>query len=151
MLFGRRLRSLIAVFVTAVVACNVYAQRSIEQVGGFTRTVWTIRDGVPEHIRAIAQTPDGWLWITAGSHLYRFDGVTAEQIDFLGGDATTIVAIFSASSGDLWLAFQSGRTVRLPAGDFHHFEVVAGDIGNPWTFAEDKQGTIWLVTTDGLY
>src|SRR5271170_6740844 len=37
---------------------------------------WTVEDGLPQGIiRGIAQTPDGYLWITTLDGLARFDGV----------------------------------------------------------------------------
>ena len=38
--------------------------------------VWTTDNGLPQNgVRAIAQTPDGYLWFTTFDGLVRFDGV----------------------------------------------------------------------------
>ena len=44
---------------------------------------WRQHDGAPSSIWAIAQTPDGWLWLATPSGLYRFDGVNFEAFDLL--------------------------------------------------------------------
>ncbi len=36
---------------------------------------WSQHDGGPGPVLALAQTPDGWLWLGTTSGLYRFDGV----------------------------------------------------------------------------
>src|SRR5258708_5026220 len=42
----------------------------------YVSRVWRTQDGLPEsRIRAIAQTPDGYLWIGTPGGLARFDGV----------------------------------------------------------------------------
>jgi len=42
---------------------------------GYSRRIWQTQDGLPEEpVRAIAQTPDGYLWIGASGGLVRFDG-----------------------------------------------------------------------------
>lgn len=47
-------------------------QNSISQ---FTHTSWSAKDGIPGPVRAIAQSPDGYLWLEAQAGLYRFDGL----------------------------------------------------------------------------
>ena len=41
----------------------------------FTR-VWQSGDGLPNHnVTALAQTPDGYLWVAAMTRMVRFDGI----------------------------------------------------------------------------
>src|SRR5260370_37770492 len=45
-------------------------------VPAYVQHVWRTQDGLPENrIRAICQTPDGYLWIGTSGGLARFDGV----------------------------------------------------------------------------
>src|SRR5258706_15930577 len=45
-------------------------------INQYAHTAWTIRDGFFKGtIRAIAQTPDGYLWLGTEFGLLRFDGV----------------------------------------------------------------------------
>ena len=42
----------------------------------FSRRVWQTADGLPEDFaQALAQTPDGYLWIGTSGGLVRFDGI----------------------------------------------------------------------------
>ena len=42
----------------------------------YVSRIWRTQEGLPENrIRAIAQTPDGYLWVGTSSGLARFDGV----------------------------------------------------------------------------
>ena len=45
-------------------------------VSQYAHKAWNIRDGFPKDIiHAIAQTPDGYLWLGTETGLFRFDGV----------------------------------------------------------------------------
>jgi signal transduction histidine kinase/ligand-binding sensor domain-containing protein len=149
---AKRSIAMVALFFIAVVgAGKAYSQRSAEQVAGFIHTVWSQNDGVPDYIYGMAQTPDGWIWLASRKNLYRFDGVTAEPYQVASGDATTILTIFATKSGDLWLGYQSGRSLVLPAGDFTHPHIVRGLDGEPAEFLQDEQGNMWARTINGLF
>ena len=46
-----------------------------------TVQVWHVRDGLPgAWVRALAQTPDGYLWIATANGLARHDGATIEAV-----------------------------------------------------------------------
>src|ERR1700758_2402463 len=45
-------------------------------ISQYARTAWTVRDGFAlGNIYAMAQTPDGYLWLDGEFGLVRFDGV----------------------------------------------------------------------------
>ena len=45
-------------------------------ISQYAHTAWTVRDGFSlGNIYAIAQTPDGYLWLGTEFGLFRFDGV----------------------------------------------------------------------------
>src|SRR5260370_13279318 len=44
-------------------------------ISQFTHTSWSAKDGIPGPVNAIAQTPDGYLWLGTPAGLYRFDGL----------------------------------------------------------------------------
>ena len=47
-------------------------------VSQYAHSLWRVRDGFTRGaIEAIAQTPDGYLWLGTEFGLYRFDGVRA--------------------------------------------------------------------------
>jgi signal transduction histidine kinase/ligand-binding sensor domain-containing protein len=82
--------------------------RTIDQLG---HTRWTLADGAPTNIDALAQTPNGYLWIGARRGLYRFDGVTFEHIaPYQGPHARSeeVSALRVAKNGDLWVGHYWG-------------------------------------------
>src|ERR1700686_1253724 len=67
---GTVLASLLLVAFPRALALD--AERRISQYG---HTVWRIQDGAISPPTNIAQTTDGFLWITTAQGLMRFDGV----------------------------------------------------------------------------
>src|SRR5262249_36095209 len=79
---GRRSRRRDVVVLSAALACAsawcspAFALNPALDVSQYAHTAWKIRDGfVKGGIRAIAQTPDGYLWLGTEFGLFRFDGV----------------------------------------------------------------------------
>ena len=55
-----------------------YALDPALDVSQYAHKAWNTRDGFPrDGIHAIAQTPDGYLWLGTEFGLFRFDGVRA--------------------------------------------------------------------------
>src|SRR5262249_9175797 len=55
---------------------GVFALNPSLQISQYAHTSWTIRGGFFKgRVHSIAQTPDGYLWISTDSGLLRFDGV----------------------------------------------------------------------------
>lgn len=51
--------------------------RTIQQ---YVHTAWGEKEGAPSGILALAQTQDGYLWLGTISGLYRFDGVSFDNL-----------------------------------------------------------------------
>ena len=88
-------------------------------LGQLHHTVWTIEDGAPPDVWALAQSVDGYLWLGTGGGLYRFDGVRFEKFRPAGGDrmpSANINALFASADGDLWIGFEAGQISRLRRG-----------------------------------
>jgi ligand-binding sensor domain-containing protein len=55
-------------------------------VSQYAHTAWTYRDGfVQGGVNAIAQTPDGYLWLATQSGVVRFDGVRTVPLPLAPG------------------------------------------------------------------
>src|SRR5215475_5642140 len=90
-------------------------------VSQYAHTAWTVRDGFSlGNIYAMAQTPDGYLWLGSEFGLFRFDGVHATPWQPLPGrhlPSNYIASLRVARDGTLWigtdkgLASWNGRTV----------------------------------------
>ncbi|PTL80714.1 sensor histidine kinase [Vitiosangium sp. GDMCC 1.1324] len=122
----------------------------------FHHTAWTLKDGAPAGIWAMAQTEDGWLWLGTASGLYRFDGVVFERYDLLPAESTasrSIGALFAKRTGELWVAYSYGGASVLKDGVATHYGAREGlPKGLPIDgFEEDGDGRIWAETDKGLY
>ena len=97
---------------------------------------------------------DGYLWLGGPDGLYRFDGVVFERYQpqsggpFPVGGVTSLLAL---PNGNLWIAFRPGRISLLRNGNATNYTVREGvPNGGIWTFAQDREGTIWAATSSGL-
>src|SRR6187402_2542476 len=85
--------------VVPVAAAADSRARAIDQ---FYHTAWTVREGAPGQVTALAQTSDGYLWLGTQTGLYRFDGVTFEHYrPREGGDflASSVASLYAPPSG----------------------------------------------------
>jgi ligand-binding sensor domain-containing protein len=62
---------------------------------------WTVRNGAPESINSLAQTPDGTLWLGTRDGLYSFDGLKFSVSNLV--PRKNIRFVFVTRGGDLWL------------------------------------------------
>ena len=85
-------------------------------ISQYAHTSWKISEGFSEGIiRAIAQTPDGYLWLGTEFGLRRFDGVRAVPWEPPAGQhlpSSDIRSLRGARDGRLWI----GTFAGLPAG-----------------------------------
>jgi len=150
---GRGVFALVAVlasllFVVLPRALALDPDRRISQYG---HTVWRIQDGAISPPTNIAQTTDGFLWVTTAQGLMRFDGVRfmpwqPPQGQNLPG--THFSAVFGSSDGSLWIGTTRGLA-RWKDGQLRTYT----DLQHPAPIAaiiEDDSGTIWA-TRYGLY
>jgi signal transduction histidine kinase/ligand-binding sensor domain-containing protein len=84
----------------------------------YRRTAWTAQDGAPPKVVSFAQSRDGHLWLAASTGLYRFDGVTFEEIEPADDAARSDdpCALLAAQDGSIWVGYRSGRFARYRNG-----------------------------------
>ncbi len=117
-------------------------RRSLSQIH---HTAWTLRDGMPAYVSALAQTSDGYLWVGASSGLYRFDGIHLEpfQQKLPGG---AVLALAATPSGDLWIGSSTGIS-RLSHGRLETFHVPGLGPPNGVThIALGRNGDVWIAS-----
>jgi signal transduction histidine kinase len=119
--------------------CAQGASRAPEQ---FHHSNWTIEDGAPPDIWAIAQTADGFLWLGTGGGLYRFDGIRFEEIRPRIGKlpSRNITALLATDDGDLWLGSYDGQIARLRNGRLTGFGAANDSVDR---FTRGPDGTVW--------
>jgi signal transduction histidine kinase/ligand-binding sensor domain-containing protein len=110
---------------------------------------WTSDDGLPQNsVISMAQTSDGFLWLSTFDGLARFDG---KRFDVFNGDEVPALfgEVFSSlcadASGNLWLHGEQNRLVVVQQG---HFRQLGPNDGLPPGGASiirtGLDGTIWL-------
>lgn len=143
---ARALLGLLCLLIAASGALALDPTRTIAQL---RHSRWTLGDGAPGNIRAIAQGRDGYLWLGTATGLYRFDGIAFERIvpvDQQSYRSPQITALLAARNGDIWVGY-----------DFGGVSVVRGGVlkdANPWPptggvvrIVQGRDGAIW-VTSD---
>jgi ligand-binding sensor domain-containing protein/signal transduction histidine kinase len=124
--------------------------------GGYSHRVWRIEDGLPQNrIRALCQTPDGYLWIGTAEGLARFDGMRFTIFDHSNAPALRddgILALRVARDGALWIGTEGGGLVRYKDGMFRNFGLKEG-LTNGFVRAihEDRSKTLWVGTDRGFF
>ena len=110
----------------------------------YVHTAWRIRDGFTKgRIMALAQTPDGYLWLGTELGLLRFDGVRAVEWQPAPNQrlpSTTIVSLLAARDGTLWIGTDRGLA-SWKDGRLTLYDALAGSAVN--RLIEDREGSIW--------
>ena len=137
-------------------AAPVWAAAPQTGLSGYSSRVWRTQDGLPEAtIQAMAQTPDGYLWIGTTGGLVRFDGVrftvfNRENTALLRENSVS--ALLAARDGALWVGTQGGGVLRYSGGAFRAYGAGQG-LENEFVSAiyQDRVGTLWVGAEWGLY
>ena len=91
-------------------------------IGEYVATRWSSRDSFPGGtIHAIAQTPDGYLWIAAENGLVRFDGISFRMFDHANTPSLPpghVLGLAVDSEGVLWVRLESPFLMRYRDGKF---------------------------------
>src|SRR6266849_3577218 len=150
-----------AVYIALAVTGGATAGSAAQPASGptvpaYVRHVWRTQDGLPENrIRAISQTPDGYLWIGTSGGLARFDGVRFVVYARFNTPAMTddnIRALAVAKDGSLWVATDGGGLLHFQDGHFRSFGPNEG-LTNEFvgSVLQDRQGKLWVATNRGLF
>jgi signal transduction histidine kinase/ligand-binding sensor domain-containing protein len=117
-------------------------------------TGWTLAEGGPTGVEALAQSSDGYLWLAAAGGLFRFDGIRFERIDGVGGErflSSNIMTLFAPPDGGLWIGYRFGGASFIRDGKVTSYGASAGlPSGSTTGFAQDGAGVMWATTTWGL-
>lgn len=120
----------------------------------YTQNSWRTEAGLNnDSVTAIAQTPDGYLWLGTEEGLARFDGVrftvfNKQNTPALRGNQ--ISALLVDSRKNLWIGTDGGGLTRLTAGKFTTYMNRDGLAnGSILSLYQDKAGTLWIGTNGG--
>jgi PAS domain S-box-containing protein len=145
----------VVVSIAFGLAVPVSALDPNKTISQFTHTSWSVKDGIPAPVGAIAQTRDGYLWFATHAGLYRFDGQSFVSWEPTGtGDKlprSSVMALLSARDGSLWIGFASSTISRLQNGVLKTYTSADGlHTGGVLSIAEDLNGTIWAGGASGF-
>lgn len=110
----------------------------------YAHTAWKVSDGfTPGIILAIAQTPDGYLWLGTEFGLYRFDGVRAiswQPSASQGILSLPVHSLLAARDGTLWIGTEKG-VASWKDGKLTRYPELDGQVIH--SLLEDREGTVW--------
>ncbi|MGC8763979.1 MAG: two-component regulator propeller domain-containing protein [Acidobacteriota bacterium] len=127
-------------------------QRALTQ---YLRRSWTSDQGLPQNsVQAIAQTPDGFIWLATQEGLARFDGVDFEIFSAATDPAfsvNNVLSLLVSADGTLWAGTEGGGVVRRTPSGFQSLPLPE-NLRNRTvrSLAEAPVGTLWVGTSGGL-
>ncbi|WP_213804669.1 sensor histidine kinase [Granulicella sp. dw_53] len=148
-------RSYLFVTIMAMILLSrsAYGADSKREMSQYFRQSWSTEQGLSGVVSAIAQTPDGYLWVGTDTALYRFDGQKFQEIE---GEASAIgpihhvTALTVDAKGTLWVRAQGTHLLKYEAGVFQNafpalpYEVDATAIGRA-----NKEGVLLATLGEG--
>ncbi len=114
---------------------------------------WGTADGLPAGtVGAIAQTPDGYLWLATANGLVRFDGIKFSIIPFVKKEdiapreTAVPYTLLKDLAGTLWIGSSAGLTSYLcEMGRFRTFTTAHGlNADRIRRLACDMNGNLWI-------
>ena len=136
--------------------CVCWSVPTFAQEYGFD--VWTTANGLPQNtVTGVAQTPEGYLWLSTFDGLARFDGVRFTIFD--KGNSKGILnnrfaCIFVDKEGAIWAATENGVVTVYRNGTFTSYPTPAtlnGSLG----IVSDANGKAVILSSnesnDGFY
>ena len=117
---------------------------------------WTTDDGLPQNtVRAILQTPDGYLWMTTLDGLARFDGVRFtifNKQNSPGFASNRLFQMVQTADGDLWISAETDYIMRYHGGKFTSFDLGGDQPNNVMrSLLIDEQGAPLIISNAGIF
>lgn len=134
-------------FILCITAAKLTAQEY-----GFD--LWTTANGLPQNtVTGVAQTPDGYLWLSTFDGLARFDGVRFTVFDKANTKGilnNRFAGILIDREGSLWAITENGIVTICRNGIFSSIQTPETWSGSPGLI-EDAHGEAMIETSDGYY
>ncbi|MBQ4232267.1 MAG: hybrid sensor histidine kinase/response regulator, partial [Lachnospiraceae bacterium] len=118
---------------------------------GYTAELYDATNGLPtSDANYILGTRDGYLWIGGYSGIIRYDGTEFERLDTSDG-LTSGRCIYEDSKNRVWVGTNDGGVVMIDKEERTSFTYKDGlPSSSIRSFAEDKEGNIFVGTTAGV-
>jgi len=129
---------------------GTYALDPVLDISQYAHTAWTVRDGFSlGNIYAMAQTPDGFLWLGTEFGLFLFDGVRSIPWQPPAGQQLpekNINALLVTRDGTLWIGTFAGLATWSRGKLTWRPELGRQFVASLF---EDREGTVWASTLAG--
>jgi ligand-binding sensor domain-containing protein len=133
-------------------ACSCSASHA-QVLQGYHHTAWTIENGLSA-VWAVQQAPNGFLWLTTPTGVFRFDGLRFESTDEVTNRQVhnaDLVTVFLSSSGGVWLTTRTRGLLLWKDNRVTNYPdprcVPAAEDG----IVEDREGALWIAASSGLF
>lgn len=148
-------RRLISIFYVGLIFGASLTASMAEELAPYNARTWQTDEGLPDNVvLAVAQTPDGYLWVGTHAGLARFDGTRFTIFDptnFPDLANLTVTALCADRTGALWIGTDGGGLIRFKDGRLLHYGKTNGLAGdNPRVIFEGHDGAIWIGTSTGM-
>ena len=125
-----------------------------ESLVSYARRVIDRDQGLPDtQVNAIAQTPDGYLWLGTRRGIARYDGLNFELFspENTPALATPQINGVDVFDGDdrLWIETARGLVVR-EKGTFRRIAADQIPLENTWSVLRDRRGRVWVAGSFGV-
>lgn len=140
-----------AVVVLSIwLACSSFASAldPALDISQYAHTAWKVRDGFAKGIiYAIAQTPDGYLWLGTEFGLLRFDGIRAVPWMPPHGQlpSNDIPTLLVTRDGTFWIGTTKGLASWKDGKLTTYSELNGSRI---FALLEDRNGAVWAATRE---
>jgi signal transduction histidine kinase/ligand-binding sensor domain-containing protein len=138
------IRFTVVIFPFLFGSSSLLAQLRSLDVSQYLHTSWTAQDGYFRGIgSAMAQTPDGYIWVLGVNGLLRFDG--ERFVEWMPPNGESLPGrppsvLLEAKAGSLWLAGHGVAELRAD-GTWHRYHEL--DRSSLVQLAEGKDGALW--------
>ena len=145
----KRLIQAVGVLSIWLACCSLaFALDPALDISQYAHTAWKVREGFAKGvIYALAQTPDGYLWIGTEFGLLRFDGIRAVPWMPPNGQlpSNEVPTLLVTRDGTFWIGTTKG-IARWKDGKLTTYSELNGS--RIFALLEDRNGTVWAATRE---